>query len=163
MRAMSEARPDDDHLVAQLPHRPPMRLVERVVEIVPGRRARATRIAHPDDWYFDGHFPAQPVVPAVALVELLAQTGGIAAARPGEGGMTSLRLAALSDFKFPAAAGPGVVLEAIAEVVGRMGPLVKISGSVTADGVLVAAGSLTLADVGPKADPGPPDRAARIR
>jgi hypothetical protein len=43
-----------------------------------------------------------------------------------------------------------------------MGPLVKISGSVTADGVLVAAGSLTLADVGASADAGPPHPTARI-
>jgi 3-hydroxyacyl-[acyl-carrier-protein] dehydratase len=149
---MADAHLDD--LVSQLPHKPPMRLVERVLEIVPGRRARATRVAHPGDWYFDGHFPRQPVVPAIALVELLAQTGGLAAADsmgPGQ-----LRLAALTDFKFLAAAGPGALLEAIAEVVGRMGPLVKISGTVTADGRIVASGNLTLAEVR-TADPTEPE------
>src|SRR5262245_4866471 len=100
-------------LVAHLPQRPPMRLVERVVEIVPGQRARATRVAHEDDWYFDGHFPNRPVIPAIALVELLAQTGGLAAAPAAN---AALRLAALTDFKFPAAAGPGVLLQATADV-----------------------------------------------
>lgn len=142
-----------DDLIASLPHRPPMRLVEHVLEVVPGQLARATRVAHPDDWYFDGHFPSRPVIPAIALVELLAQTGGLAAggalaATPGE---LQLRVAAFSGFKFPAAAGPGALLEATARVTGRMGALIKIEGQVTADGTVVAAGGLTLADVGSKA------------
>jgi len=150
---MTEARLDD--LLAQLPHRPPMRLVERVVEVVRGRNARATRVAHPDDWYFDGHFPADPVIPAIALVELLAQAGGLAVAPSADGEAAQLRLAALSDFKFPAAAGPGALLEATAVIVGQVGPLVKITGSVTADGRVVAIGSLTLADVRASRTPAP--------
>jgi 3-hydroxyacyl-[acyl-carrier-protein] dehydratase len=142
---MPDLRLDD--LVAHLPHRPPMRLVERVIEIVPGQRARATRVAHADDWYFNGHFPADPVIPAIALVELLAQTGGLAAASPDDAPQ-QMRLAGLTDFKFPDAAGPGSLLEATASVVGRMGRLVRISGTVTADGRLVASGSVTLAAVG---------------
>jgi 3-hydroxyacyl-[acyl-carrier-protein] dehydratase len=126
-----------------------MRLVEQIVEIVPGRSARAIRVAHPDDWYFDGHFPANPVVPAIALIELLAQTGGLALNSSSDSGFKALRLAALNDFKFPAAAGPGAVLQATAEVVGRLGALIRISGSVTADGTLVATGDLTLAEVAP--------------
>ena len=57
----------------------------------------------------------------------------------------ALRVAAIGSFKFPAAAVPGAVLEARARVAGRLGRLIKIEGEVTADGVLVAAGSLTLA------------------
>jgi 3-hydroxymyristoyl/3-hydroxydecanoyl-(acyl carrier protein) dehydratase len=136
-----------DDLISELPHQPPMRLVERVVELVPGRRARATRRAQASDWYFDGHFPNDPVIPAIALLELLAQTGGLAVACDAGHQPKSLRLAALSDFKFPASAGPGALLDATADVVGRMGRLIKITGTVTADGRLVASGSLTLADV----------------
>lgn len=128
-----------------LPHRPPMRLVEDVVAIVPGESARTRRVTHPDDFYFQGHFPDLPVVPAVILIEMLAQTGGMAACSgnipaPTEG----LRLAALGGFKFPAAAGPNQVLEATARVVGRAFGLIKVEGEVTADGQCVAAGSLTL-------------------
>jgi 3-hydroxymyristoyl/3-hydroxydecanoyl-(acyl carrier protein) dehydratase len=87
-------------------------------------------------------------VPAVILIEMLAQTGGIAAAAgPGDAGRPplQLRVAAVGPFKFPAAAGPGQLLEACARVAGRLGPMVKIEGEVTADGRTVAIGSLTLA------------------
>jgi 3-hydroxymyristoyl/3-hydroxydecanoyl-(acyl carrier protein) dehydratase len=146
---------DLNHLLTKLPHQPPMRLVEQIVEVVPGRSARAVRVAREGDWYFDGHFPANPVVPAIALVELLAQTGGLAAAPSQTSEPIALRLAALGDFKFPAAAGPGALLQATAEVVGRLGALIKIAGSVTADGTLVASGSLTLAEVVPVGSHGP--------
>ncbi len=128
-----------------LPHRPPMRLVEEVVSLTPGESARTARVAHPDDFFFQGHFPGQPIVPAVILVELLAQTGGLAACSgevaPPEGG---LRLAAIGNFKFPAAAGPGDHLEASARVAARFAGLIRIEGEVTAGGRCVAVGSLTL-------------------
>jgi 3-hydroxyacyl-[acyl-carrier-protein] dehydratase len=135
-------------LVDFLPHQPPMRLVEEVVDIQYGHRAVGRRVARPGDFYFQGHFPGQPVVPAVILIELLAQTGGLAAAAPppdSPAPTLQLRVAAVGPFKFPAAAGAGATLEAVATVAGRLGNLIKIEGTVTADRVVVAAGSLTLA------------------
>jgi 3-hydroxyacyl-[acyl-carrier-protein] dehydratase len=138
------ATPGIDWL-ARLPHQPPMRLIEEVIEVVPGVIARTRRVARPTDWFFDGHFPGAPVIPAIVLVELLAQTGGLAAAGVGE--MRSLRVAAFNDFKFPAAAGPGAALDATARVAGRFGRLVKIEGKVSVNGQVVASGALMLADV----------------
>jgi 3-hydroxyacyl-[acyl-carrier-protein] dehydratase len=131
-----------------LPHQPPMRLLEDVVSVGPGREAVGARLSKPDDFYFQGHFPQDPIVPAVILIEMVAQVGGLAAGIPNPGEeprRLQLRVAAIGPFKFPAAARPGARLEASARVAGSLGGLYKIDGAVTADGIVVATGSLTLA------------------
>lgn len=136
-------------LLALLPHAPPMRLIEEVVEVIPGVTATTRRRTAAPDFYFDGHFPGEPVVPAVILVELVAQTGGLAVGAPRDdaaGEPVALRVAAIGGFKFPRGCGAGVTLETRARVVGHMGSLWKVEGEVTADGQRVAAGSLTLAE-----------------
>ena len=85
------------------------------------------------------------------MIELLAQTGGLAAASGVERSLSGhLRVAAIGPFKFPGSARPHQLLDARARVVGQVGRMIKIEGDVFADGVRVAAGSVTLADV---ADP----------
>ena len=123
-----------------------MRLLDEIVELVPGRHAHARRELRRDDFFFDGHFPDEPIVPAVVLVEMIAQAGGLAAGAPSSPDASSaqplrLRVAGLGPFKFPRAAAPGAQLDV---QVRHLGGLYKIEGEVKADGQLVAVGSVTL-------------------
>ena len=129
-----------------------MLLLEQVVALVPGASCVARRQTRADDFFFQGHFPGAPVVPAVILIEMIAQAGGLAAGSGIDSHERTLRLrvAALGPCKFPAPAASNQSLEVEVRVVGHIGGMYKIEGRVTADGTLVASGAVTLADAGPR-------------
>lgn len=77
---MSEGFPMDIQAVlAQLPHRYPFLLVDRVIECVPGKRIEAIKNVTVNEPFFPGHFPGRPVMPGVIILEALAQAAGILA------------------------------------------------------------------------------------
>jgi 3-hydroxyacyl-[acyl-carrier-protein] dehydratase len=70
---------DINAVMAQLPHRYPFLLVDRVTECVPGKRIRAIKNVTANEPFFAGHFPYRPVMPGVMILEALAQAAGILA------------------------------------------------------------------------------------
>ena len=66
-------------VLAQLPHRYPFLLVDRVVRCVPGQHIEAIKNVTVNEPYFPGHFPGRPVMPGVMILEALAQAAGILA------------------------------------------------------------------------------------
>ncbi|MVZ97017.1 3-hydroxyacyl-ACP dehydratase FabZ [Sphingorhabdus sp. IMCC26285] len=103
---------DVRRVMAVLPHRYPMLLVDRVEELVVDERIRAVKAVTINEGFFQGHFPGRPIMPGVLIVEALAQAAGILA-------MESLGLAgsgklvyfmAIDNAKFRAPVEPGCLL-----------------------------------------------------
>ena len=68
---------DINEIRALLPHRYPFLLIDRVVELEPGKRVRCYKSVSVNEPFFQGHFPARPVMPGVLVIEALAQAGGV--------------------------------------------------------------------------------------
>ena len=127
-----------------LPHRFPFRMVDRVVELEPGRRAVAVKAVSFDDFFLEGHFSHNPCVPEVLIVEALAQTGGIALLSAKDDGMGVL--VKVEEMQFHKTVGPGAHLTLFADVEFSFGEMAKVrvkaelGGETVAQGVVVLAG-----------------------
>lgn len=122
-----------------LPHRAPFIFIDEIVEHRPGESALGRKVFAPEEPFFAGHFPGDPLVPGVILTEALAQTAGIAAGQAGK----SFRLSAIKGMKFLRAVRPSEVIELFARKVAAVGPLwqfevtARVDGQIAADGVVV--------------------------
>lgn len=131
--------------MALLPHRFPMLLVDRVVDFVPNERARGIKAVTINEPFFQGHFPARPIMPGVLIVEALAQTAGVLAIKSlGDAGANKLvYFMAIENAKFRSPVEPGVLLNLDVEFVQRRATVCKFNGKASIDGKLVAEASFT--------------------
>ena len=68
---------DIHQILKRLPHRYPILLVDRVLELEPGKRVRALKNVSVNEHFFEGHFPQRPVMPGVLMLEALAQAAAL--------------------------------------------------------------------------------------
>ena len=127
---------DIPKILAALPHRYPMLLVDRVVSIIPDTEIHAIKAVSFNEGFFQGHFPGRPIMPGVLQIEALAQAAGILA-------VESLQLAgtgklvyfmAIEAAKFRAPVEPGVLLDLKAGFVQKRSRVCKFWGQASIEG-----------------------------
>ena len=136
---------DIRRVMAALPHRYPMLLVDRVETLVPDRSIVAIKAVSINEGFFAGHFPGRPIMPGVLIVEALAQAAGILA-------VESLGLAdsgklvyfmAIENAKFRVPVEPGVLLRLEVEFVQKRASVCKFAGRALIEGKVVAQANFT--------------------
>jgi 3-hydroxyacyl-[acyl-carrier-protein] dehydratase len=132
-----------------IPHRPPFLWIDRVEELEPGVRCVAMKFVDPANPIFAGHFPAEPILPGVFLIEAVAQTAGVmlGSAAPqatdkSPGGVALL--AAVNRFKFLKRVTPGQELRIESKKLTEAGQMAYIGGTVWVGGEMVATGELSV-------------------
>ena len=136
---------DVKRVMAALPHRYPMLLVDRVESLDPEKGIVAIKAVTINEPFFQGHFPARPIMPGVLIVEALAQAAGVLAVEAlGLAGTGKLvYFMAIEGAKFRVPVEPGVLLRLEVEFVQKRSSVCKFSGRALVDGKVAAEASFT--------------------
>ena len=126
-----------------LPHRDPFLLIDEVVELEPGKRVVARKTVTEADCA--GHFPGNPIMPGVKMVEALAQCGAVAVLSQEENRGKLALFAGIDDVRFKRIVRPGDVLDLECVVETVRGPVGRGKVKATVDGKLAVRGTLTFA------------------
>ena len=128
-----------------IPHRQPFLLLDTVEELIPGQRAVAKKCVTYNEPFFQGHFPGEPVMPGVLIIEALAQAGAVAILSKEENKGKTAYFAAINSAKFKNKVIPGDVLTLETEIIKAKGPMGIGKATATVDGKLVVSAELTFA------------------
>ena len=128
-----------------LPHRHPFLLVDYIEDYEPGEFAVGYKCVTFREDFFKGHFPQEPVMPGVLILEALAQTGAVAILSQPENKGKTVYFGGIDKAKFKRKVVPGDVLTLELEIVKQKGPIGVGTAKATVDGKLAACAEMTFA------------------
>jgi 3-hydroxyacyl-[acyl-carrier-protein] dehydratase len=137
---------DIQEIMGIIPHRYPFLLVDRIEEIIPGQRAVGLKNVTVNEPFFVGHFPQQPVMPGVLILEAIAQVGAVMILKDlPERAKKLVYFVAIEDAKFrrPVVPGDQLRLEVTAQLMrakfGKMRGEATVAGKLAAEAVVTYA------------------------
>lgn len=133
-----------------LPHRYPFLLVDRIIEMEKGKRAVGIKNVTVNEPFFQGHFPGNPIMPGVLIVEAMAQVGGVAILSLEEYAGKLAVFAGIDGVRFKKQVVPGDVLKMEVELIAIKRGVGKAKAVATVDGKLACQGELMFAIVDEK-------------
>jgi 3-hydroxyacyl-[acyl-carrier-protein] dehydratase len=140
MTTTSSAVIDLHRIQRMIPHRYPMLMIERVVDVVPDVRATGIKNVSINEWYFQGHFPAEALMPGVLIIEAMAQTAAVLVVETlgpeKEGRLVYFMSIESARFRKPVV--PGDTLHIHVAKQRQRGSVWRFSGCARVDGVTVA-------------------------
>ncbi|MEG0961533.1 MAG: 3-hydroxyacyl-ACP dehydratase FabZ [Lachnospiraceae bacterium] len=128
-----------------IPHRQPFLLIDTIEELEPGKRAVGRKCVSYNEPFFAGHFPNEPVMPGVLIVEALAQVGAVAILSDPQFMGKTAYFGAINHAKFKQKVIPGDVLELELEIIKQKGPVGIGSAKAMVNGKIVTQAELTFA------------------
>ena len=130
-----------------LPHRYPFLLVDRIEEIEEGKRAVGIKNVSANEPFFQGHFPGNPIMPGVLIVEAMAQVGAVAILSSDEYKGKLALFAGIDKLRFKKQVIPGDVLKMDVELINMKMGIGKAKASASVDGETVCKGEILFAIV----------------
>ena len=130
-----------------IPQREPFLMIDEIEDYIPGESATAYKNVEISEWYFKGHFPENPIMPGVLIVESLAQTGAVAILSLEENKGKNALFGGIDKMKFKKTVVPGDRLKLEVKIIKKKGPIGVGEGIATCEGKVVARGELTFAVV----------------